>query len=275
MKLRQIMGDFIRKRNPLDIEYIQVPIEHTPSEFTRLRIAHVSDVHIPRLAFSPREMADHLKKQSPDVIFLTGDMMDSKRDFDGVMIALMVDLLIKIAPVYAISGNHERKNRAYYKIWRTMLELRGVHFINNKMTCIEKEGMIFVITGMRDIHVSKMLDVDLSFLNEREIVAGKCHLLLHHKPHIWRSYYPPDVPLPDVVFSGHAHGGQIRLPFIKRGVIAPDQGFFPKYISGLYHYSDGSKEVVSRGLASSTNPVRINNPPHLPIVELVPKDNFS
>lgn len=268
MKLRQIIGDCIRKRNPIDIEHIRIPIKHTSAEFTSLRIAHVSDLHIPRCAFSPREIADKLKKQRLDVIFLTGDVMDGRSGFDGATIAVLIELLTQIAPVYAVSGNHERKNRDYYKIWRTMLTLRGVHFMSNKTTCVEKDGMTFVITGMRDTSISKLDDVDFSFLSKRQVADNECHLMLHHKPNLWRSYYPTDASAPDVVFSGHAHGGQIRLPFIKRGIIAPHQGFLPKYISGLYCYEDGSKEIVSRGLASNTNPVRINNRPHIPIVEL-------
>ena len=268
MKLRRIIGDFIRKRNPLDVEHIRIPIEDAPARFKSLKIAHISDVHIPRSAFSPREIADAVRRQDPDVIFLTGDIMDGGSYFDGVTIALLIDMLIKIAPIYAVSGNHERKKRGYYKIWRTMLMLRGVHFMNRKTARIEKDGMTFVITGIHDISVSKVLDADLSFLSELEIADYECHLVLHHKPNLWRSYYPMDVRPPDIVFSGHAHGGQMRLPFIKRGLYAPNQKFLPKYISGLYHYSDGSKEIVSRGLASSTKPMRINNRPHIPIVEL-------
>jgi len=271
MRLRQFIGDFVRKRNPLDIEHITIPIENTSSNFTVLRIAHLSDMHIPRCAFSPREIAGAVAKQNPDVIFLTGDMMDGRSRFDGPKISLLMSLLVEIAPIYAISGNHEKNNCEYYKIWRTMLELRGVHFMDNKVTRFEKDGVTFVIIGMKDINLRNVLELDFSFLCKVEVTDNECYLLLHHKPNIWRSYYPADAPIPDVVFSGHAHGGQVRIPFTKRGLIAPDQGIFPKYTSGLYRYSDGSKEVVSRGLASSTKPVRVNNKPHIPIVELVPK----
>lgn len=270
MKLRQLVGNFIRKRNSLDVEQITIPIEGISSNFTSLKIAHVSDVHIPRHALPPREVADAVQAQNPDVIFLTGDIMDGRSKFDAPRIALLISLLLKIAPVYAISGNHERNNRKYYKIWKTMLVLRGVYFIDDKVIHFEKEGTTFVIAGMRDIKYNKPLELDFNFLHKIKIADDTCYLLLHHKPNMWRSYYPTDAPVPDVVFSGHAHGGQVVIPFIKRGLIAPNQGLFPKYTSGLYHYSDGSKEVVSRGLASSTKPVRINNKPHIPMVELVP-----
>ena len=271
MKLRRIIGDFIRKRNPLDIEHIQIPIQNTPPKFTSLKIAHVSDIHIPRCAFEPRTIADAVGAQNPDAIFLTGDIMDGGCDFDGVSIALLIDLFTNIAPTYVVSGNHERKNDDYYNIWRTMLQLRGVHFMNNKVRRIKKDGMRFVITGMRDVSTTELFETDLSFLSSLKVADDECHLLLHHKPHMWRFYYPEDAPSPDIVFSGHAHGGQIRLPYINRGLFAPNQGLFPKYISGIYYYRDESKEVVSRGLVSCTRPVRINNPPHIPIVELIPE----
>ena len=271
MKLRRLIGDYIRKRNPLDIEQIPIPIKGIDSSFTSLKIAHVSDVHIPKSAFLPSEIAKAVKNQNPDVIFLTGDMMDGKYKFDGPTIALLIILLMEIAPIYAISGNHERNNREYYKIWKTMLELRGVHFMDGKVTRFEKEGITFIIVGMRYVRSEKILEFDFSFLSEVEVSVNECYLLLHHKPNIWRSCFPNDAPIPDVIFSGHAHGGQVGVPIINRGLFAPSQGLFPKYTSGLYQYSDGSCEVVSRGLASSTRPVRINNNPHIPIVEIVPK----
>ena len=269
MKLRRLIGDFVRKRNPLDIEHITIPIEGICSNFTSLRIAHVSDAHIPRSAFSPREIADAISKKKPDIIFMTGDIMDGRLEFDGPTLSLLISFLLRLAPVYVICGNHERKNYKYYKVWKTMLALRGAFFIDEKVTYFEKDGVTFVIVGIRDIDVDSVSELDFNFLNEVDIAENACYLLLHHKPNIWRSYYPTNIQIPNVVFSGHAHGGQVRIPFINRGLIAPDQGLFPKYTSGLYKYSDGSCEVVSRGLASSTKPVRVNNKPHIPIVELV------
>lgn len=271
MMLKRLVGDFIRKCNPLEVEQIIIPIDNISTNFTSLKIAHVSDVHIPRSAFSPHEISEILKKQAPDVIFLTGDMMDVASKFEAPKIALLTSLLMEIAPLYVISGNHERRKRGYEQIWETMLKLRGAYVMNDQVRRFEKEGVTFVVTGMRDINVNKILESDVSFLTEIEVATTECHLLLHHKPNIWRSYYPDDAPTPNVVFSGHAHGGQARIPFIKRGLIAPDQGLFPKYTSGLYAYSDGSVEVVSRGIASSTRPVRIGNKPHIPIVVLVSK----
>jgi len=272
MRLRRLIGDFIRERNPLDIEQIVIPIKGISSGFTSLRIAHLSDVHIPKSAFSPVEIANALKKHKPDVIFLTGDMVDGRLKFDGPAIALFISILQKIAPIYAVSGNHEQNNCEYCNIWKTMLKLRGVYFIDDKVAYFEKDGTTFVIVGIGDIDKEEIWKFDSSFISEIEVAADECYLLLHHKPNIWRSYYPTDVSVPDVVFSGHAHGGQVVIPYLNRGLLAPAQGLFPKYTSGLYQFSDGSYEVVSRGLASSTRPLRVNNRPHIPMVELVPCD---
>lgn len=271
MKLIRLIGDFIRKRNPLDIEQVTILKEGIAASLTSLRVAHISDVHIPKCAFSPSEIASAIKRQKPDVIFLTGDMVDGRLKFDGPTIALFISLLMKIAPIYAVSGNHEKNNHEYYKIWKTMLELRGVYYIDDKVMRFKKDGVTFVVAGIGDIDKEDVWQFNSSFLTEIEIAPDECYFLLHHKPSIWRFYYPTTAPVPDVVFSGHAHGGQVVIPFINRGLLAPDQGLFPKYTSGLYQHSNGSKEVVSRGLASSTRPVRINNRPHMPIVELVPK----
>ena len=270
MWFKRKIGDFIRKINPLEIEYIKIPVNAIPgaNSFNSFKIAHVSDVHIPRTAFTPRYLAEAVKNQKPDIIFLTGDIMDGKSPFDGPKISLLISLLLKIAPVVAISGNHEVGYKKYEKIWKTMLKLRGVVFVDNSLINVDKEGKNFVIAGIKDFNPRKITNPDLSFLNEVKIADDDCFLLLHHRPNIWRNYYPENAPTPDIVFSGHAHGGQIRIPFTGRGIIAPNQGLFPKYISGLYEYPDGSKEIISRGLASVTTPVRINNNPHLIIVEL-------
>ena len=267
MRFRRLIGDLIRKRNPLDIEHICIPID--VENFSSLKIAHVSDIHIPRPAFSPREIADAVKKQTPDIIFLTGDIMDGRLAFDGARISLLISLLLDIAPVFAVSGNHERGNNEYYRIWKTMLKLQGVHYLENDFCRLEKGGARFLILGVEDFSFRKIAEMDFSFLSDLVLFDQECLLMLHHKPYVWRGYFPADAPVPRVVFSGHAHGGQVGLPFFKRGLIAPHQGFFPKYVTGRYDYEDGSVEVVSRGLTSATRPIRINNKPHIPIVELV------
>ena len=88
-------------------------------------------------------------------------------------------------------------------------------------------------------------------------------ILLAHRPEQFPSYVAHGI---DLVLSGHAHGGQFRIPFVG-GVVAPDQGLFPRYDAGLYEQGD-TRMVVSRGLGNSTFPVRVNNRPEVVLVEL-------
>ena len=89
-------------------------------------------------------------------------------------------------------------------------------------------------------------------------------ILLSHRPELFQEYVDAEV---DLVFSGHAHGGQFQLPFIG-GVVTPNQGFFPEYDSGLYT-SGSVSMVVSRGVGNSIIPLRINNRPEVVLIELV------
>lgn len=94
-------------------------------------------------------------------------------------------------------------------------------------------------------------------------------ILLAHRPELFVSYSSTINSInPNIVFSGHAHGGQFRIPILNKGVIAPNQGLFPKYTSGVYT-NNNVKMIVSRGLGNSIIPIRINNRPHLPIIELL------
>lgn len=94
-------------------------------------------------------------------------------------------------------------------------------------------------------------------------------ILLAHRPEGFSTYSSDSFSIkPDLVFSGHAHGGQFRIPISNKGIVAPNQGFFPKYTSGLYASNNGVQMIVSRGLGNSIIPIRINNRPHLPIIEL-------
>ena len=92
-------------------------------------------------------------------------------------------------------------------------------------------------------------------------------IFLAHRPELCESYARCNI---DLVLSGHAHGGQFRLPFIG-GLIAPDQGIFPKYDAGLF--TNGSTNmIVSRGLGNSIIPIRFNNRPEVIVIELLNTD---
>lgn len=96
--------------------------------------------------------------------------------------------------------------------------------------------------------------------------AGALRILLAHEPQYLRYY---SAGRPDLIFSGHAHGGQFCLPGKeRRGLFAPDQGVFPKLTSGCHRFA-GSTMYISRGLGNSSFPLRLNNPPEIVCVEVI------
>ena len=134
---------------------------------------------------------------------------------------------------------------------------------------IEKGESVIQLIGVDDPDY-KAVKNSTEYMNNRlEKYCNNQHfkILLSHRPELFEVYAENNM---NVIFSGHAHGGQVRLPFIG-GVIAPHQGLFPTYDAGLYYATDDTTMVVSRGLGDSIIPLRINNPPELVVVTLEKK----
>ncbi|MNM79644.1 putative metallophosphoesterase [compost metagenome] len=177
-----------------------------------------------------------------------------------------IDGITDIAPIYFIPGNHESRIESYNELC-DRLTSSGVKILNNKNVFIQKDsssiGLIglddpaFIQTSNQDELFKKLL-VDLS-----KDIDSDFKMLLSHRPEKIVDYKDAKV---DLVFSGHAHGGQFRIPFVG-GLLAPNQGFFPKYTSGIYK-EDNTSMIVSRGLGNSIFPFRINNSPELVVVTL-------
>ena len=149
------------------------------------------------------------------------------------------------------------------------METLGVVILENEQIKLEKEGEFITIFGVEDpsFQVDYLLGDSVTITESRldEMITeedGFC-ILLSHRPELFDSYVKYDMHL---VLTGHAHGGQFRLPFVG-GLIAPNQGFFPKYDAGLYTEGD-TNMLVSRGIGNSILPFRVNNRPEVILVEL-------
>ncbi len=242
---------------------IQIENKKIPSEFDTFKIAQVSDLHNHQWK---GKLIEKIKKANPDIIAITGDLVDSsKTDFN---IALeFIEEASKICPIYYVTGNHEAWLEDY-SILRDKLEENGVNMMDNKSLFIEKAREKIQILGLEDQDFFQGMD-------ERniqgEMVSPKVsellnknyfNILLSHRPDL-QEYVNLGL---DLVLTGHAHGGQVRIPFLG-GLVAPDQGFLPKYTEGLYN-GKNTDMVVSRGLGNSIIAVRVNNTPELVIIEL-------
>ena len=207
-----------------------------------------------------------LEAAQPDIIVLTGDLIDSRKTDIGVAGSL-AEKAVEIAPTYFVTGNHEARIDGYDEL-RNNLIAAGVTVLENEAVAIEKDGDEITLLGVNDPSFQTDYLIGDSASVVQSALDGLADdeqytILLSHRPELFETYADASV---DLVFSGHAHGGQFRIPFLG-GVIAPNQGFFPKYDAGLYTQGN-TNMVVSRGLGNSLFPFRVNNRPELIIVEL-------
>lgn len=228
---------------------------------TSIKIAHLSDLHFPDTGVSTERIEEELRRFSPDLVVLTGDILDSaatKEDIDAFR-----PFLSSIGSYryrFMALGNHDTllKDLKYFK---TVLREHGVVLLKDAAHEIEINGKKVGIAGISDKHSYGKESIDFDVLS-----PGIPVLLLAHRPEKWEEYLAATsdrVPL--VTFSGHAHGGQIKLLGV--GLYSPASGWFPKYYDGLYK-KNGSYLVVSRGLGDSNFPYRVFNRYHMPCVTL-------
>lgn len=226
-------------------------------------IVQISDLHNAHFGREQSRLLAAVAKQEPDLIAVTGDLVDSSRtDIDVAM--EFIEQAVEIAPVYYVTGNHEGWIETAYGELEERLTDAGVHVMDNCMYSGQFEGLALNIAGVHDPdmpgnNIVKVKTMIPALINETEGYT----ILLSHRPELFDTYVKSGV---DLVLSGHAHGGQIRIPFIG-GVVAPDQGFFPEYTEGTFE-EDDTTMVVSRGLGNSVIPVRINNRPEVVVVRL-------
>ena len=228
-----------------------------PDSFSGYKILQVSDLQNKVFGKNQKHLLKKINASSPDIIVITGDLLDKhegRTDVDKAM--EFIDEIIKISPVYYVSGNHEHQSGE----WEPLLEelvASGVTVLENGKSMIEQNGETITLLGLADKSVNRYYDKMLHIL-----MAGQedsFNILLSHRPELFETYVQENV---DLVFTGHAHGGQIIIPFLRQGIFAPHQGFFPKYTEGM-HEKNGTVMIVSRGLGNSSFPFRIFNRPEL------------
>lgn len=252
----------------LTTTHITVADSRVPAGFDRFRIAHLSDLHNAEFGKNNRRLLKLLEDISPDIIVITGDLADARRIDLKVGLELVKEA-VKLAPVYYVPGNHEARMDCYHQL-RVGLIDAGAVVLEDRTVTLTRVGDTVTLAGLAD----PFFTVKRSFFRlTPAFVRWKLRrllpreegyrILLSHRPELLPDYARCGA---DLVFSGHAHGGQARFPLIG-GIIAPNQGFFPKYTAGLYTL-DNCSMVVSRGLGNSLCPLRFNNPPEVVVAEL-------
>lgn len=247
----------------LQIREISIKSEKIPESFNNFRIAQVSDLHNAEFGKENKKLIEKLKKTDADIIVVTGDIIDSSKT--DVSVALdFSKKASEIAPTYYVSGNHEAAvSSTEYENLKKGLINAGVTILQNSVTEIKIEEDAITLIGIND----PLFEIERKPMSQRieEIVPDNDNykILLAHRPEYFKEY----CKFADLTFSGHAHGGQFIVPFVG-GIVAPGQGFFPKYYDGLYS-KEKSNMIVSRGIGNSIIPFRINNKPEIIVAELI------
>ena len=269
----------------------KVKISKIPNKFDGYKIVQLSDVHSIRNEHKLNLLLKKVEKQKPNIIVLTGDLVDSGYYIDSYNQKLVnksdekcdkltldfTEKLVKIAPTYYIYGNHEMvllddvENNEFKK---SLIDI-GVDIINNETRTITYNGDTINLVGIQDPSTlykdsrfeecnssRERVEKELEIVSEN-LDSNKFSILLSHRPEYLDLYSKYKF---DLILAGHAHGGQIRIPIIG-GLYAPNQGWFPKYTKGVYK-NENSKMIVSAGLGNSIAPIRIFDPFEIVIINL-------
>lgn len=242
------------------------------------RIVQISDVHMIRSTHQDDVIYKKVLDLHPDIVAITGDLVDSDKysneEYQELTIGFCTHLA-SIAPVYYIYGNHEimllddPQNNAF----KLALEKEGVKIFNNTAEVIKVGKSTYNLLGVQD-PATLYKDPKYAYGNKTasiltdltgEIDQSIPTVLLAHRPELFE-VYTKDFNI-DITLSGHAHGGQFRIPFTNIGFYAPNQGFLPNYTSGIYE-NDGNIMIVSRGIGNSKFPFRLFNMPEIVVVDI-------
>jgi predicted MPP superfamily phosphohydrolase len=245
-----------------------------------VRFVQISDLHSHIYGEDQQPLIDLIEAQQPDIIALTGDILDDRQPDTGTI--LLLEGIRHIAPVYYVSGNHEYWSGRCGGMC-ALLESYGVTVLDNRWEELVVNGVTLRLGGVDDPMMFEYTD-DPQYLsisdgseNERDntrallksrfsgLDDGAFNVLLAHRAELIDLYLEHNF---DLILSGHTHGGQLRIPPVINGLFAPDQGFFPRYGGGRYDFDGGQTLIVSRGLSFHAYVPRVFNPPEVVVADI-------
>lgn len=241
---------------------------------TPIRIVHITDLHNAQIGDNNADLIQAIQDAVPDAIFMTGDMIN-RDDLDLTVITNLIKALKDVAPVYYGYGNHEVTwEEDFGDTLVNELEQSGAIVLQDDYVDINIDGNTIRIGGCMNYYrkwgmmtsEKNLCDSEEQFANEFEN-TDNYKILLNHIPTSWVDWGGMEKYPVDLVFSGHYHGGMIRIPYLNQGLYAPYIGLFPKYTKGI---TVGKKAtcIQSAGLGTEHRIPRLFNPPEVVIVEL-------
>ena len=258
------------QNNWLEVSHYAYKSPEVPQEFVGFRVVQISDLHNATFGKENEKLLVKIQELSPDIVVLTGDLVDTNHTNIEVALAF-AEKVVASYPTYYVTGNHEDWLEESDKLELLEgLERVGVVCLADEYIEIKREDSKITLIGLNDeglggikLKVTEETTGETKFLTENEDTSG-LQILLAHEPQYIENYTKYHV---DLVFSGHAHGGQFRMPFVGGGLVAPGQGLFPKYTEGV-HVMNETTMIISSGLGNSIIPVRVFNRPEIVCVEL-------
>lgn len=248
-------------REDLEISRYEVNSQKLPESFDGFKIVQLSDLHGAEFGEDGMELVDKVGSLEPDMIALTGDFVTDEGDLAAV--EKLAARLVKLCPVYFVSGNHEFGSGLAVKV-RNILERAGVKYLSNEYLTINRGEDEILLGGVEDpLAYADMLSPDELAQKMNDAAPDAFKILLGHRNY-WMTEYP-ELPV-DLIFCGHAHGGLIRIPGVG-GLIGTDRRLFPDFDAGEYNNGRYTL-IVSRGLGNSVPIPRIFNRPEIVCVEL-------
>ena len=242
----------------LEITTIEVEDSKIPKSFDNFSIIQISDLHDAEFGENQKNLIEKVKEIDPDIIVITGDFIDFSR-YNIENSSNFISGVSDSYKVYYVPGNHEAALKSRYEEVQNNLQKAGATVLDNENYKICKDNECINLIGVQDISFIENKDKNILKNTISELKNESLYnILLSHRPNLWETYEKAGM---DLVLSGHAHGGQIRLPF-NNGLYAPDQGVFPQYTSGANKFGN-TLVVISRGLGNSRFPFRVNNRPEI------------
>jgi len=258
-----LAGFVIWDNNALEVTRAEFSSVRLPAGFDGLVVVQLSDLHGKEFGEGNKRLLDAVATQSPDLIAVTGDLVDenTKRP---LQYAAAIGLSA-LAPTYYVTGNHEWALRQAEDVCAA-LESAGVTCLRNQTVPIERDGERILLSGVDDpnAYADQKTPEDMT----RELLEAygenDFRLLLAHRNNLFATeYYRLGY---DLTLAGHGHGGLVRLPFTD-GLIDPHQGLLPSYTAGFYTV-EGAKLFVSRGLGNIFPSARLFNRPEVAVLTL-------
>ena len=246
-----------QSKHSLSYSSYQIPSDKID---TPIRILQLTDLHNSEFGEDNQELIDRIASQSPDLILLTGDLLNSGEPVTEIATNL-ISSLCEIAPVYLSLGNHEIEYQDNFGTDVTQLyQAAGAIVLEHQYRDITVKGQSLRIGGIYGYCLPD------KYLETEEADLSEC--MFRHKNDALEEWNM------DCVFSGHLHGGQVILPGIG-GVYAPDMGWFPGRLKGVFDSKDGKRHLVlSAGLGNTEVIPRFNNIPEIVCVDLVPEGGW-